>query len=234
MARKRDPNDVIDAFQHELAKSLALWGEVRAHVGPAGDIAKRIAVDAFTRAAVGFEGFRSDWHIAAINRDSTEFKAFLTAKIERVAVGAYPNIAGKIEVNLPRHPKLEEITELLDPRGRNVSLPDFKAWKERTSEHLVDPWRTQVMSLPTADGRLIDGVVAVRNLLAHESRDASDTMNRALGKLTAGHDPHLRRVGTRRITPSGIGSYLNAIKAGQPRVERYYGRLDEIVEKLRV
>src|SRR4051794_40611800 len=56
MARKRNPNDVIDAFQTDLAASLALWSAIRASMGLTGDVAKRVSVDAFSRAAVSFEG----------------------------------------------------------------------------------------------------------------------------------------------------------------------------------
>jgi hypothetical protein len=58
-------------------------------------------------------------------------------------------------------------------------------------------------------------------------------MNDKLAALTAGVDGALKR-GAQRVTPSGVGSYLNAVQAGTPRVQRYHQRLNDIAEKLRV
>jgi hypothetical protein len=233
VSRKRDPNDVIDAFQGELSSSLALWTTIRASLGTTGEIAKRVSVDAFSRAAVAFEGFRSDWHIAAINRDSTALRAFLLSSVQAQVQGRFPALVNRVQVDLPLHPTLQDVTDLLDPLGRNVSLPDMASWKARANEHLMNPWKAKLLGLPGADEKLVDAVIAVRNLLAHESVSATDRMNTALGNLSGSTDGALKG-GPQRITPSGVGSYLNALTTGTARVERYHRRRDAIVEKLRV
>jgi len=157
VARKRDPNDVITAFQAELASSLAQWTAIRASMGSTGDIAKQVSIDAFSRAAVAFEAFRSDWHVAAINRDSSAFKSFLRAKVQGQVRGTFPVLASRVAVDLPLHPTLKEITDLLDPLGRNVSVPDMSQWKAKATEHLANPWQAKVHGLSGADGKLVEG-----------------------------------------------------------------------------
>lgn len=231
--RKQNPNDVLDAFLGELDDSIDTWRRLRVNVGVSGDLAKRVSIDAFQRAAVAFEGFRSDWHVAAINRDSGHFKADLVQRVEQSVTGRWKGLAGLVQIDLPKHPSLGIIRSLLDPDGQNVSLGSSAAWTKRAEEHLCTPYRDAVLALPRKDLLLIDAVVSVRNLVSHGSEKASNEMNRALRQLHGHHDPDLRR-GTNRIEPSGIGSYLNANRHGARRVEMFHSRLREIAENLRV
>ncbi|WP_139804864.1 hypothetical protein [Rhodococcus sp. 1168] len=68
MVNTRDPNKVIDTFQAEIARSLQDWRDLQVKVNERGPLAQRVSMDAFTRVAVAFEGFRSDWHLAAITK----------------------------------------------------------------------------------------------------------------------------------------------------------------------
>ena len=114
----------------------------------------------------------------------------------------------------------------------NVSLGNSNAWQEKARAHLCPRYRDVVLSLPVQDRSLTNAVIAIRNLLAHRSVKASAEMNEALRNLHGQHDRALRR-GTRKIHPSGIGSYLNADQAGARRVEIYHARLRELAERLR-
>lgn len=231
--RKQNPNDVIDAFHHELNESIDTWNRLRQEVGTAGDLAKRVSVDAFQRAAVAFEGFRSDWHIASINRDSTQFKSVLTQKVEQSVASRWRGLQGRVSVDLPKHPSLELVRELLDPDGQNVSLGSYAIWKDKAEEQLCTQFSTPLVGLPVQDRAVVDAVIAVRNLLSHRSQRASKGMNEALRALHGHQDGALRR-GPNRPEPSGIGNYLNADRDGQRRVEIFHHRLQDISERLRV
>jgi hypothetical protein len=230
MARKKDPNDVLDAFHAELAAAEGLWTTVRQSIGTTGDVAKQLSVAFFLRMALAFEVFRSDWHLAAINRDSTQLKETLNDKLKARVDTA---LATRVRVELPTHPSLQLIRELLDPSERNISLPDMASWRSKADDHLVDPWRAKVYGITGADAKLIDAVIALRNLLAHESTDASNTANEALRSLSNSQDAGLRR-GEHRISPSGVGAYLNAQWPGTSRVLGFHGRLKQITETMRV
>jgi hypothetical protein len=138
--RKQNPNDVVDAFLTTLNKSLATWGGVRHAVGESGPLAKQASIDAFLRAAVAFETFRSDWHVAAINRHSSAFKTDLANRVGQSVSGRWPGLVGRVRIDLPAHPSLSIVKHMLDPRGRNISLSDAATWKDRASRELADPY----------------------------------------------------------------------------------------------
>ena len=81
--RKRDPNTLVDLFQNELNRSLGDWAALLA-VNRTQPSARRATMDAFSRAVVAFERFRSEWHIAAIARDAARFSESQEARLERV------------------------------------------------------------------------------------------------------------------------------------------------------
>ncbi len=231
--RKQNPNDVIEGFRDELGTIQTDWRAIRTAIGTTtGPLAKRATTDAFTRAAVAFEGFRSDWHIAAINTDSQAFRAMLTADaVALVKAGSYPTLASRLQIDLPLHPPLDLIRELLAARGDHLSIRNYKHWKARVKLELTDPWSGKIDGLHNADRAVLNAVVALRNVLAHNSTRASETVDNALGKFLAA-DAALKR-GTRKIRPSGVPSYLNAVTpAGPTRFEHYLTRLDGLAGAL--
>ncbi len=181
--RKQNPSDVVDAFVSTLSESLATWTGLRRAVGESGPLAKQASVDAFLRAAVAFETLRSDWHVAAINRDSSAFKVDLASRVEQSVRGRWPSLVGRVRIDLPAHPSLSVVRQLLDPLGRNVSLSDAATWKDRAFRELANPYRDRVLALPREDDLLVNGVIAIRDLLVHRSQAASDAMNAALAAL---------------------------------------------------
>jgi hypothetical protein len=231
--RKQNPNDVVASFQSEIADVVNDWSSMRAAIGTtAGPLAKRATIDAFTRIAVSFEAFRSDWHIAAINRDSSELqKKLATYASSLVKSSTYPMLAPRVRIDLPTHPALEVIRELLDPQGGNLSISSYNHWKKRANSELADPWRSTILTMNTNLCAVLNATIAVRNVLAHQSVRSSATMNDALTRFGA-PDAALRR-GTREIRPSGLGAYLNAsTTAGTTRLERYASRLDDLTSAL--
>ena len=231
--RKQNPNDVVALFRGEITTILADWSALRTALGTtAGPLAKRGTTDAFTRIAVAFEGFRSDWHIAAINRDSQALQGKLLGYAQgQLKAGAYPELEQRVRVDLPTHPPLDLIRKLLDPIDRNLSISGFNHWKKRANGELVDPWKSKVHSIHNHDRAVMHATIAIRNVLAHQSVSASTAMNTALVNFGA-PDGALRR-GPRKIQPSGLGAYLNAQTAGgNARVEIYAARLDDLAAAL--
>jgi hypothetical protein len=72
--RTSNPNDEVKAFEAKVDASLDLWVRTQDALQNA-DLALRkdVSLDAFLRVAVAWEGFRSDWHLAAINRNSAAY-----------------------------------------------------------------------------------------------------------------------------------------------------------------
>ena len=189
------------------------------------------SVDAFLNAAIGWESFLSDWHIAAINRDSSAFVSDLQGRVEDSVTGRWSGLAGRIALSIPKsQPRSRSPT----PRSKaGISLSgSVRSRREREGKELCDPYRGRVLALPQADHDLIGAVVGIRDCIAHRSQKASDTMNAALSSLRPA-DAALRRTAA-RVAPSGIGAYLYASTSGGRRVELYHARLEVIAEKLRV
>jgi hypothetical protein len=228
IVRKRDPNRVISDFDALLDESL----DTLRFLLDTKPLARHVDVlceDAFLRAAVGWEGFRSDWHLAAINRDSGELAKVLS---EKVRLGIRPEALAKyVRVELPKHPTLEEISRLVDPDGRNV---DFReGWKKRARKELTNKYAKTVLELHDADLKLVSAVESIRNCIAHRSDHSSSGMNTSLSELNTSVDGALcRRVN--RVQRSGIGGYLAAVRNGSRRIEVYHNRLREIAWKLAV
>jgi hypothetical protein len=235
--RKRDPNAVIDQFAHEVNASLADWRATRQAVGDGGPLAQRASMDAFTRLAVAYERFRSEWHVAAITRDATEFKASQRRRVEaalketrRDGLVAYLPVA----LALPLHPTLDEVAKLLDPSGGNVSITGVSAWQDLAKKHLRDPWRGRIDSLTWADGRVTESVIALRNAAAHQSTQTHERLTAALDGLTHASHRGLKRP-DRGVSPAGIPAYLNGVaRDAKRRVELYHELVRDLAERLRV
>jgi hypothetical protein len=229
--RKKNPNDVIDDFRALVSSSLATWTEMCAQIS-GNDLRKNASVDAFLNAAIGWESFLSDWHIAAINRDSSNFAADLQRRVGESVTSRWPGLGGRIALSIPKHPSLDLVREILDPEGGNLSFGARDKWRDRANRELCDPYRARVLAVTDRDHRLIRSVVAIRDCIAHRSQKASDGMNEALSNLSVA-DGALRRTQA-RVQPSGVGAYLFAATPGGRRVERYHLRLHSIAETLRV
>lgn len=229
--RKRDPNDVIDDYKALLDSSLTTWRATCQQVSTDA-LRKAASADAFLNAAIGWETFRSDWHIAAINRDSSAFVLDLAERVEQSVAARWPGLRNRVSLSVPVHPSLNLVRDLLDPEGGNISFGERDRWTARVERELADPYRSVILAMSDRDHRLIRAVVAIRDCLTHRSVKASDAMNVALTNL-AFADRGLRR-NQQRVRPSGIGAYLFAQAGRRRRVELYHQRLRDIAEALAV
>jgi hypothetical protein len=230
--RSQDPNGVVADFLDLIGKSLDMWQKASDQVKTA-ELKKQVSIDAFQRLATGLEEFRSDWHIAAINRDSTRFRAYVTDEIKKVvATSRYAQASDYVQVSMG-HLNVSALRKLLDPRGFHLSFDNTKDWQRRAGNELSDKYAKKLHHIIKADRRLLDTVVAIRNCVAHNSQSSIESMNGALSALDEKKDKHLRR-DNNRVRPSGLGAYLWAWKEGTRRVERYHARVRAIVSALKV
>lgn len=228
--RKQNPNDVVDDFRAELVAIRQDWQALRMALGrTSGPLAKRATTVAFTRAAVAFEGLRSNWHIAAINRDSSTLRAALEAEaVSLVRAGSNPTLSSRVRIDLPLHPPLALIRDLLDAKGDHLSIGSHKHWMTRAKAELDDPWRGKIIRMHNADRAVMDAVIALRNVLAHNSTRAGESATDALAKFLP-KDAGLLRSG-RGIQPSGLPAYLNAVTPSG--LEILVSRLDDVAQAL--
>lgn len=237
--RKRNPNDVITTFQLDVQSSLEEWSGV---IGCVRDqpvtLRRGVSRDAFFRLAVRWELFRSDWHIAAATRDPSQLRTTIAKEVDK-AFSARPELTECrhfVEVHLPAHPTLELTRRLLDPAGRNVSLPASSSgrsvWVQKSEAHLAEPWCARVRDLPLADHKVVELVDCLRNVIAHGSRSSLDAVNAVLAASTAGEESVF---GAKPMASNAaVSRYLHTAVLGRARVEHVHKRLAQISDRMRV
>lgn len=172
--RKRDPDTVIDRFAEEAARAARDLATVLDTLQSGGvDIRLRqlTAQDVFLRVAVRFEVFKSDWFIAAVNREPRRFRVHLTESArKRVRSGAdLKPLADRIEVRLPTHPTLSEVDDLLNPHGWNVSAATATEFRDLANSVLDGDYLVRARTIGARNQSTIDTVTALRNLIVHHS-----------------------------------------------------------------
>ena len=232
MPRTRNPNDVLDGFTATAADSVDLWLRTQTSLAAAhSDLKKAASLDAFVRVAVAWEVFRSDWHIAAINRDSSTYRASLAARFRQsLAGGKFAQLEPYVQLSWPAHLSVATVRKLLDPLERNISFGEN--WVDRARSDLAGALAAKVTALPPADLLLVSAAEKLRNAIAHRSTSSVDELNSALVVLHPPVDAQLVR--TTRVTARGIAAYLHAQQANERRVETWHRRLAEVAEKLRL
>ena len=213
VARKIDPNEIVDEFRDDL-ETVRNTFAVLIELTNEEPLLTELSIDTFVRAAVAFETFRSDWHIAAINRDAAVFLKSLSKSIRSTVAGArdYRGAADLVQVGIVKNPSVAVIRNIVDPLGRNVAFGDTNGWKKRADRELAPRYTARVRALTAGDLTIITAVIAIRNCIAHHSAGSVTEMNGALQRLPAG----LRKP-TNRVSVKGIGAYLWAAPPGQTR-----------------
>lgn len=231
MARTRDPDDEVDRFVAAVDESVDLWRRTQdALVTSDLKLRKVTSLDAFVRVAVEWERFRSRWHIAAINRDSSTYRADLEKRFrDSIKNGRFKELEPFVHVQLPPQLSVATVQELLDPIGRNISFGD--KWTDRARAELAAQYATKILALPLADLLLVTASEKIRNAIVHRSTSSVNEMNTALVVLDATIDADLVR--TSRISETGISAYLHAQPQSVRRVEIWHSRLRQVAASLR-
>jgi len=233
MARKRDPDDEVNSFVAAVAASLDLWERTQEALESSDLALRKVAsLDAFVRVAVGWEGFRSRWHIAAINRDGIAYRADVERRFrESTRGGNFAQLEPFVHVVLPAQLSVATVQRLLDPLGRNISFGE--RWPDRATAELADMYAAKVRLLSSADLRLVTACEKIRNAIVHRSTSSVNEMNTALVVLDPTVDADLVR--TSKVRESGIAAYLHArpVPVSERRVEVWHQRISQVADRLR-
>lgn len=231
MARKRDPDDEVDHFVAAVGASLDVWERTQRALATSDlELRKVVSLDAFVRIAVDWEGFRSRWHIAVINRDSSAYRVDVETRFRAsVKGGRFGELEPFVHVALPAQLSVATVQRLLDPFGRNISFGD--KWTDRARAELPAQYATKVLSLSPADLLLVSACEKIRNAIVHRSPSSVDEMNTALVVLDPTVDAGLVR--TSKVTGAGIAAYLHARPLSDRRIEVWHHRLRDVAGRLR-
>lgn len=227
MVNKPSLDLIIDRFQDEQQRQRTLYDSLRDIA--TNDAMREQSCNLVMVTARDWERFLSDWHIAAVARDSTTFSNTLTNHLTK-AVDKYANERDKPQlavfsptVHVPAHPTQSDIATALDSRGRNLPLATKKERKTFANAYLAAPYASKHKKLADEDTRLfLEVLLSVRNAIAHRSRSSLDVLNAKLSEASQCADPDVGSLGRvkNRVSPSGIGPYLDAAV-----VSPHWGRL---------
>ena len=214
MARKRDPDDEVDHFVAAVGASLDVWERTQGALTASDlELRKVASLDAFVRVAVEWEGFRSRWHIAVINRDSSAYRADVETRFRAsIKGGRFGELEPFVHLALPAQLSVATVQRLLDPVGRNIAFGD--KWTDRARAELPAQYAARVLSLSPADLLLVSACEKIRNAIVHRSAGSVDEMNTALVVLDPAVDAELVR--TSRVTGAGNRRLSSCPTTGRP------------------
>jgi hypothetical protein len=133
------------------------------------------------RLAVAWEAYRSDWHIAAVNRDPSTLLKQLQQKALRDVIipPKYTDFVTLQAKKIPRHLNIASVKSILDSSGRNVTFSDRADAERRAKAELAPSLRAKILSLPD-DWRLIELLMSFRNLIVHRSSQSVSKVNQSI------------------------------------------------------
>lgn len=187
-----------------------------------------------------WERFRSDWQIRAIARDSSTY----AGKVRRQVDDAIPEPlrAGRdagllvVRASLPKHLGISDVEKFLDAEEKNVTYNARSSEERAATSQLAPPFRAKVMRRSDDDWLIVDLVRQFRHAIAHGSGYSIGRMNRAIAAMSSSSrlDDQALQKGARRVTESGIGSYLFAAMPGHgtARVVHLLTRIVDVANTL--
>lgn len=230
--RKVRPRDVRKGFAATVAARLAHFDRIEQALRGTAHEKKDLSLLAETTLHAGyvaFEVFVSDLVLAYLNRDFSQYQADLRRRVTQSVEGKFGVwAAGQVSVATRRHIPLTQLENILDPASYNLTFKNVDKLKEKTQEWLVPQHRTGIVGLVNADARLIDTVHAVRNFIAHRSKNAKDIMNQQLANVVTGANCPNINLGRGPREVHEIGSFLKSKFGGERRVTGYLRRLSAI------
>jgi hypothetical protein len=221
--RKVDPAGVRADFDASARDIVEFFDRTCAALGGTptkeSDIS-RLATTSFLALFVVFERFLSDLFLAYLNRDFSVYQARLATRVTTSIEDKFGRaVVQLVSLKTKAHVSVDEIENVVDPDGWNLTFPSVDNLKTRADEWLGATYATRVKTIGASEARLIETARAVRNFIAHQSSGSKQRMNEALATVeTGGHNRHLAR-GQREV--HAVGSYLKATHAGLRRFHRY-------------
>jgi hypothetical protein len=195
--------------------------------------------DAFLRAAVALEGFLTEWVVRCVSMDTTALRTTLEQKASNYLQGEvprwrtlpaeFPVTVTAVAIPIPRQMSQTQVRQLLNCEDENISFRGVSDLRVRAMESISDVRGTYVSKLTTAQAKVLDATIAVRNFLAHRSERARVALNDAL--QTSGLPVRLRL--SQNLGAESVGRYLCAkpTVAG-PRFELFLETLGDVALKL--
>lgn len=232
--KKLDPQSVRKDFVDESQELMAYLGRARRALQgdehEKGDIS-RLASTTFLSLFVYFEQFVSDLFLSYLNRDFSQYQKHIASRLDQSVEDKFGTwVRGRTTFNSVSHVKVDDLRDVVDPTGWNLTFKDGQAIKDRAQEWLVHDHAKRVNTLDDHDLRLVDTANSIRDFLAHGSLGAKVRMNNALDCVERNSNNQYLGRGAQQV--HNVGAYLKSVFDEKRRIAIYSERLQEIARKM--
>ena len=226
--RKISPDSVRNDFRQQIADLTSFY-----NTGMNGFLAKKdksaFVENCLLVTAVAWESFVSDMFIAFVNRDATSFKTHMENSLrEHLKDSGMPKRAFDAfgSLRFPTHLDKIQVQSLADSSGNNITFSTYEKLEEKAAVWLTPIHGAKFSGLTPQQKAIINGLIALRNHVAHRSQRSLDAMNDVLFKGVL-HPTGLKR-GANKF--HNVGAWLKAKPLGSPstRLSLLVGALDGI------
>ena len=224
---KQDPNDVVDRFISDVAAALDRTS--RLLLAPLTDQDENaVAENLLFSAVVAWETFRSDWHLAAINKDPSSFRGQLAQKIEAaIKVNLSERVSAIVmaSLNLPNHYNVADVRAILDAEGRNVTFTGGKKEVTAHLDNLSPTWKLAASKMTKDERDTVALATKCRNAIAHRSDMSMQAFNSAMQDMKSSKGSVYKALARENaVRRNNIGTYLKAlaVPAKSGKVSRVY------------
>jgi hypothetical protein len=205
------PAGALGSFQNRVTTALANYdGLIAAVAGRQRRIQMQrlVAEQCVLNVAVRWEAFIHDLIISYIENSPSTCITFHKNKVMQSVRDKHSGFAAWITVTVPTPPTRAQIEEMLDPKGKNVSVDSADTLAKKAND-LLAAAQARKFSLNASDGAYLNFSIAMRNYLSHRSRSSKKTLNDAQTALIAA-DPATHMAGSLR----SVAIYLNQTPPG--------------------
>ncbi|WP_263120720.1 hypothetical protein [Cellulomonas sp. RIT-PI-Y] len=217
MARTLEPSNVVVDFVTRV-KDAKSRSDVEYNSIPTTDPKKLtrqrgLVCDLAFRLGGEWEIFQHRWHIAVISKAPSRFVSSLQSDLD-AAIAALPGrgIVPGLSSFQPKYPKRlpsDTIESLLDTSGRNITFPSVDRWKTAASRDFTSTYSSRVARIANTpeDACVLELLKAVRNFLAHGSKQSRATLNACIASRPASSQ------GPGLVGPSNAGLARGGVKS---------------------
>lgn len=231
---KAKPDKVRRAFEQQLGELENFFervaGQIQGTPHAKRDLSQ-LSQSVFLSASVALEVFLSDLFLAYINRDPTQIQAEHENQIRQSVKTKYGEWESHVQFSVRHHISLTDLAKRLDPKDRNLSFKDTDAMKVKAQQVLATPYCKKITNIPSADQKLLDATIAIRNYIAHRSISSRRHMNDLLQNIESNSTIN-SGLGRTQNEVREAGSYLRARFEGSRRVLIYTRRMKQIANTL--
>jgi hypothetical protein len=241
--KKANTKVTVDRFVDRLQTARSDWASMDLALQDAKlavAVRRRATAASFLAIAVAWEGFMTEWWVAAANRDPSTLLLGKEQALRLTAVqGGVPKSLLVARLFTTTHPNVEQVGDLLGA-DRNLTFRTHASLQKSAKNQLGPEFAAAVKAITTTEWQHADFTRLARNALAHQSAGAWNALNDHTGQKTV--IPALRHVRSpgpkrkgRALDRNSLPLFLHSTPTGlkEPRLLILSNGLESIANRLK-